>query len=203
MEKSKKAVEGEQLNSHQNELKKETTDPNMNKKPVVRKARAGARGISGTKNAFSTSSASKAIPASSPSKTMASGVINEIIPMDTEVKKETGTIGQNISKTDKKMDNKKSAVDNMAKGEINSTLQSDSKKNSNKLKGNSDSGKELKTLKKNTKKAVKKVVKLEKKIKKAKKKDVKKSTLQILKDKLLKAFSKLKRSNKKLKKVNK
>lgn len=101
------------------------------------------------------------------------------------------------------MDNKKSVVDNKAKGEIITTLQNKSEKKSNKPKRNSDSGKELKTLKKINTKAEDKVVKLEKKVKKAKKKDVKMSTLQILKDKLLRAFSKLKRSNKKLKKVNK
>ena len=50
MENSKKDVEGEQSDSPQNELKKGTTDPYMNKKPVVGKARARARGVSGTKN---------------------------------------------------------------------------------------------------------------------------------------------------------
>lgn len=200
MENSKEAVEGKQPESHQNELKKETPDPNMNKKPVVAKTRARAGVVSGTKNASPSSSAHKAIPASSPLKTMPSEVTKEISPIDREQKKETGTRSQNISKTDEKTDNKKSAFANKPEGELITIVQYEAEKNPKKLKGNSDSRKELKTLKKNTKKAGKKVVKLVKKVKKAVKKDVKKGKLQILKDKLLKAFSKLNRSNNNLKK---
>ena len=87
MEKSKEAVEGEQSNSPQNELNKENTAPSMNKKPVVGKASARARGVSGTKNSSPRSSASKAVPASSTSKTVATGVTNEINHIDAELKK--------------------------------------------------------------------------------------------------------------------
>lgn len=203
METSKKDVEGEQSQSHPNEVKKETTDPSINKKPVVGNPRARARGMAGTKKASPELSAAKTIPASSPSKTVASRGGNVIMPIETGLKKETGTNGQNIYKTDEKMNDKKSAVDNKAKGGKYTALESKSKNTSNKLKVKADAEKGLKTLNKNAKKAERKVVKLEKKVEKAKKKDVKRSTLQVLKDKLLIAFSKLKSSNKKLKKVNK
>ncbi|HEY3372757.1 MAG TPA: hypothetical protein VGK10_18035 [Prolixibacteraceae bacterium] len=202
MEESKEAVEGEQPASHQDELKKETTDPFMNKKPVVRKARSKASAVLVTKKPASTSSASKAVPASSSSKPMASGASPITNLPDEDLKKHAGHNGHKASKDVVKTDLHKSGVATKPKSGSDKPVHAKAEVTSIAQKGKEVSEKPLKTLEKSTKKAEKKVVKLKKKVKKAIKKDVKKSKLQILKDKLLKAFSKLRRSSKKLKKVH-
>jgi hypothetical protein len=107
MEESNKAVEGEQPDSNQNELKKETTDPLKNESPVVKRALKkaseilGARGTSGRSSATSPRSSGsskqedqqgsisghkrtppKAAPIASTSKAVAPGDLEEDISME-------------------------------------------------------------------------------------------------------------------------
>ena len=181
MEETKEAVEGKQPNSSQNELKKETTDPFMNKKPVVRKAPVRASEASGMK-----SSAKPAAPARSRSSASTS-------PNQRNHSVETKTPEKGTQLGSKAM----------AEGKLITDLKANPASKPPKIEKQSDAKKGLESLKKDTKKAEKKVVKIKRKVKKAIRKDVKKGKLQILKDKLLKAFSKLISSNKKLKKANK
>lgn len=220
MEETKKAIEGEQPDSKQNELKKETTDVLMNENPVVRKellkaseilgARASSRKSSTTSSGGKSTSSgsskqeknqtatprkrnkvvSKAVPTSSTSKMVVSGESDESIPLDRELKNKTDATDQKGSSTNEKKVNKKAAGGKKTDGD------------SDQLKEQRGSGKDLKALKKKAEKSEKKVGKLKKKFKKAKKNEVKKSKLKLLKDKIIKAIVKFKRRMKKLKNAN-
>ena len=179
MKEIKEAVEGKQSNSHQKKQKKETNDPVMNKKPVMEKAPARVSETSEKKNL-----AKPSAPATSRSRASTSS-----------------NMGNNSSETAEKGVALGSKV--MEEVKLINDLQSKSASKFPKMEKQLDARKRLKSLKKDTKKAEKKVVKIKKKVKKAIRKDVKKGKLQILKDKLLKAFSKLISSNKKLNRANK
>ena len=230
MEESNKTVEGEQTESKQNELQKETTDPYMNKKPVVGKARSRTSGTRTLSKPSATSpsksrssalipsnqasnntqaeipvnkntSATKAVPSSSTSKANVLIVPDEITSPDREQKKETEHMNQKSFKSDHVTGNKKSTDGHKTKGDTIATTSSKAEKDLDQRNKQRGSGKDLKTLKKKAEKSEKKVTKLKKKFKKAKKNEVKKSMLKLLKDKIIKAVVKLKRRMKKLKKA--
>lgn len=229
MEELNKAVEGEQPDSNQNELKKETTDPLKNESLVVKRALKkaseilGARSTSGRSSTASSRSRStapgsskqegqksprsglkstptKAAPTASTSKAVASGEPEEDRSMEPAI--ETNLVDQKGSRGGEKNGNRKSVSDQQSKGEAITSPSSGSERDSDQHQGKPEGDKELESLKRKAEKAKKKVSKLKKKYKKAKKKEVKKSKLNLLKDKIIKANTKLKRRKKKLEKAN-
>lgn len=215
----------QQPKGHAKSPAEQTTDPYMNKKPLVGKARPRTPAASGAKTSSRASSTFAARSKSNPStsalrkdtgkaepkntadstekKVMVSGVTDEVAPIESVFQRETEPVGEEIPTIVERDEYVQSIADQLNPGEEDRGGQEDRDQDSKKSKKDKKPGKKVKKMEKKAEKAEKKVDKLKKKVQKAKKKEVKKSKLRILKEKLIKAFSKWQRRKKKLDELDK